>query len=151
MLLIREKYISFKKVGLSNCHSQSTECQNFLVKIIKQELLHIELGLNCKKVIELNFAEQLRAKKNSKVVEFANEFAEKIKPLLVCAAEEGYSKFRYGIETNSSEELSLYSDQYFIEKLSENLDGVEVNFKEESKEHEFFNFCVHEYYLEFRW
>lgn len=78
-------------------------------------------------MIELNFAEQLRAKKNSKVVEFANEFAEKIKPLLVCAAEEGYSKFRYGIETNSSEELSLYSDQYFIEKLSENLDGKEVN------------------------
>ncbi|MED1711730.1 hypothetical protein P4V34_28690 [Bacillus thuringiensis] len=89
----------------------------------------------------MNLAEQLKAKKDLKVIEFANEFLETMKPILIEFAEKGYSAFKYTVDTDSQDEkekLQLYSDPLFVEHLNKNFDGVKVRFEEHFKESIFF-------------
>ncbi|MCM3413546.1 hypothetical protein [Metabacillus litoralis] len=103
----------------------------------------------------MNFAEQLNEKKDKKALEFAELFLEEIKPILINSAGEGYSAFRYAIDTNLDSEkakLPLYSNSLFVEKLNENLDGVEVSYKKEFVENLIFKGYGHyKHSLLFKW
>ena len=103
----------------------------------------------------MNFAEQLEAKANLKVIEFAKEFAETIKPTLIESAEKGYSGYRYTIDTNDSsekEKMHLYANPLFIEQLNKNLDGVKVEYEEEYIENIIFSGRGwYKHHIVFRW
>ncbi|MBS4172103.1 hypothetical protein [Bacillus sp. FJAT-49736] len=103
----------------------------------------------------MNFAEQLNAKKNWKVIDFANELLETIKPKLINSAEKGYTGYKYTIDTNNpyeKEKLQLYSDPLFVEHLNKNLDGVKVRYEKEFVENLFFKgYGWYKHYLIFNW
>lgn len=103
----------------------------------------------------MNFAEQLNAKKSIKVIEFANEFLEEIKPQLITSAEKGYSAYQYTIDTNitsEKEKLQMYSNELFVEQLNKNLDGVKVVYEKDFIENLFFKgYGIYKHYLVFRW
>ena len=103
----------------------------------------------------MNFGERLNAKKNLKVIEFANEFLLEIKPKLIRSAEEGYSAYRYQINTeiqSEKDKLQMYSDTLFVKELNENLDGVKVVYKKEFVENILFRGYGHtNHYLVFSW
>jgi hypothetical protein len=103
----------------------------------------------------MNFAEQLNAKKNLKVIEYANEFLTLIKEDLIKSAEEGYSGFNYKIDKNNESEkkkLQIYSDPLFTEHLNKSLEGVNVTYEKEYVENillKGYGFTNH--YLKFKW
>jgi hypothetical protein len=103
----------------------------------------------------MNFAEQLKAKKDLKAIELANEFLEEIKPKLITSAEKGYSAFEYTIDTameSEKEKLQIYSNTVFIEHLNKNLDGVKAVYKREFTENILFKgYGWFKHYLIFTW
>ncbi|MEC1772822.1 hypothetical protein [Schinkia azotoformans] len=103
----------------------------------------------------MNFAEQLKAKKDLKVIEFANEFLGTIKASLIESAEQGYSAYKYRINLDSpaeKEKLQLYSDKLFVEHLNKNLDGVKASYETEYVENLLFKGCGwYKHYLIFKW
>lgn len=101
----------------------------------------------------MNFAEQLEAKKNLKVIEFAEEFLKTIKPRLIESADEGYSAFRFNIDLNNpteKEKSHLYTSSVFIEHLNKHLDGVEVRYEKEFVQG-LLGYGWYKHYLIFEW
>jgi hypothetical protein len=83
---------------------------------------------------KMSLVNELKNKRNNKIIEFAGEFIKQIKPKLINSAEKGYSSYSYNIDTDIPEEkgrLQIYSNSSFIELLNNNLDGVKVEYVEE--------------------
>lgn len=103
----------------------------------------------------MNFAEELEAKKNLKVIDFANEFLETTKLRLIESAEKGYSSLNFQIDLdnpNEKEKLHLYSNPLFVEHLNKHLDGVKVNYKKEYVENLLWRgHGWYRHYLIFKW
>lgn len=103
----------------------------------------------------MNFAEQLNAKKKLRVIAFADEFLETIRPKLINSAEKGYSAYRYTVDTNldsEKEKLQLYSDSLFVDHLNKNLDGVTVVYEKEFVENLLLKgFGFYKHHLVFSW
>ncbi|MFG3613115.1 hypothetical protein [Rummeliibacillus stabekisii] len=103
----------------------------------------------------MNFAEQLEAKSNLKVIEFAEKFLEEIKPQLIKSAEEGFNGFRVQIDLNkpeNKEKFHLYSNPIFVEHLNKHLDGVKVQYKKEFVENLLIKgYGWYKHYLVFNW
>lgn len=77
----------------------------------------------------MSFAQELQRKRDSKIVELAEQFIETIKPELIDAAEKGCSSYDFKIEASSNEEIQkmkIYTSPAFVEYLNKLLDGVKA-------------------------
>lgn len=101
----------------------------------------------------MNFAEQLNEKKNLKVIAYADEFLEIIKPKLIDSAEKGYSAYEYSVDTQlEKDKLQLYSDKLFVEQLNKKLDGIEVVYEKRFVENLLFKgYGWFKHHLIFKW
>lgn len=113
------------------------------------------LVINRQEDVNLNFAEQLNVKKDLKVIKFADEFLGTMRPILINSAAEGYSAYKYTIDTDIGSEkkkLQLYSDPLFVSHLNENFDGVKVTYENEFVESLFRKgYGRYKYHLRFSW
>lgn len=76
----------------------------------------------------MSFADELREISANTAGKFAEEYAEKVRPILLSGAEEGYTGYTDSISNTNSDNtnLHLYVHPYFKEKLEELLEGVRV-------------------------
>lgn len=96
----------------------------------------------------MNFAKELQGKRDSKIVELAEQFIDTIKPELIDAAEKGCSSYDYKFDTSSDEEIQqmqIYTSSVFVEYLNKLLDGVAV------ESILIPGFTRHEHYIKFTW
>lgn len=75
----------------------------------------------------MNIAEQLKRERQSKITEYAKEFAQSIKPEIVESAKKGYTGYNISIENR--EDAHILKATEFHDELEKLLEGCKVSVK----------------------